>query len=61
MHEYDVAMVNTGIYNNRQVAVPGNPGVMEDYGWTEHSARRVSRPARTDLREVLHEQGFELK
>jgi len=61
LQEYDVAMVNTGIYNNRQVAVPGKPDQMEDYGWTEHSARRVSRPARTDLREVLHEQGFELK
>lgn len=61
LREYDATMAATGIYDNRQVAVPGQPGHMEAYGWTEHSARRVSRPARTDLREVLHEQGFELK
>ena len=59
--EYDRAMVATGIYDGRQVAVPGKEGQMEDYGWTEHSARRVSQPARTLLREVLLAQGFELR
>lgn len=59
--EYDRAMVATGIYNGRQVATPGKDGEMEDYGWTEHSARRVSQPARTHLREVLHRQGFALE
>ena len=59
--EYDQAMVATGIYNGRQVAAPGKEGQMEDYGWTEHSARRVSQPARTHLREVLLAQGFELR
>ena len=59
--EYDRAMVATGIYDGRQVAVPGKEGEMEDYGWTEHSARRVSQPARTHLREVLHRQGFALE
>jgi hypothetical protein len=34
---------------------------MEDYGWTEHTARRVSEPVRTGLRAVLEEQGFALK
>jgi hypothetical protein len=34
---------------------------MEDYGWTEHSARRVAQAVRTDLREVLERQGFALK
>ena len=59
--EYDRAMVATGIYDGRQVAVPGKEGQMEDYGWTEHSARRVSQPARTHLREVLRRQGFTLE
>jgi FMN reductase (NADPH) len=59
--EYDQAMVATGIYNGRQVATPGKDGEMEDYGWTEHSARRVSQPTRTHLREVLLSQGFELR
>ena len=59
--EYDRAMAATGIYAGRQVPVPGQPDQMEDYGWTEHSARRVSQPARTHLREVLLSQGFELR
>jgi len=59
--EYDRAMAATGIYGGRQVPVPGKPEVMEDYGWTEHSARRVAQAVRTDLREVLERQGFALK
>ena len=58
---YDRAMAATGIYGGRQVPVPGKPEVMEDYGWTEHSARRVAQAMRTDLREVLERQGFALK
>jgi FMN reductase (NADPH) len=58
--EYDRAMAATGIYQGRQVPVPGGEGEMEDYGWMEHSARRVSQPQRTGLRQVLDEQGFEL-
>lgn len=59
--EYDQAMAATGIYAGRQVPVPGRPGAMEDYGWTEHSARRMSQPQRTHLRAVLESQGFGLK
>jgi hypothetical protein len=59
--QYDRAMIETGIYAGRQVPVPGRPGEMEDYGWLEHSARRVSQPTRVGLHEVLVEQGFELK
>jgi len=59
--EYDRAMAATGIYGGRQVPVPGKPQVMEDYGWTEHSARRVAQAMRTDLREVIEKQGFALK
>jgi FMN reductase (NADPH) len=59
--EYDRAMAATGIYGGRQVPAPGKPDVMEDYGWTEHSARRVAQAIRTDLRSVLERQGFDLK
>jgi FMN reductase (NADPH) len=60
LHAYDKAMAATGIYDNRQVPVPGKPEQMEVYGWTEHSARRVSQRLRADLREILAEQGFSL-
>ncbi len=59
--DYDRAMIETGIYHGRQVAVPGQEGEVEDYGWMEHSARRVAQAVRTDLREILAEQGFDLK
>jgi FMN reductase (NADPH) len=61
LRDYDRAMLQTGIYQGRQVPVPGEPGETEEYGWLEHSARRVSQPIRTELREVLSRQGFELK
>ena len=61
MLEYDRMMVDTGIYEGRQVPVPGKPEQMESYGWTEHSARRVAKAWRTELREVLEQQGFGLK
>ncbi|MGE3537692.1 MAG: NADPH-dependent oxidoreductase [Candidatus Tectimicrobiota bacterium] len=61
LEAYDKAMVATGIYDGRQVAVPGKPGEVEDYGWREHSARRLAQPRRTELREVLARQGFGLK
>jgi hypothetical protein len=51
-------MAATGIYDQRQVPVPGRPGETEDYGWLEHSARRVSRPSRPTLGDELQEQGF---
>jgi hypothetical protein len=54
-------MIATGIYEGRQVPAPGKPESMENYGWMEHSARRVSQPTRTFLRQVLSQQGFELK
>ena len=61
LRDYDRVMVETGIYEGRQVPVPGQPEQVEDYGWLEHSARRVSQPTRTFLRAVLMDQGFELK
>jgi FMN reductase (NADPH) len=59
--EYDQAMIDTGIYKGRQVAVPGIEGEVEDYGWLEHSARRASMVLRSHLREVLANQGFGLE
>lgn len=61
MAEYDKAMIETGIYSGRQVTVPGVEGEMEEYGWQEHCARRVSQPQRTHLRGVIQDQGLELK
>jgi hypothetical protein len=58
--EYDQAMIDTGIYRGRQVPIPGRPGEAGDYGWLEHSARRASKLARTNLRQVLSRQGFAL-
>jgi FMN reductase (NADPH) len=59
--EYDRTMIATGIYQGRQVPVPGKPGEMEDYGWMEHSARRAEQALRTELRDILRKQGFALK
>ncbi|HSB72249.1 MAG TPA: NADPH-dependent oxidoreductase [Candidatus Methylomirabilis sp.] len=61
LHEYDRTMIATGIYEGRQVGVPGKSGEVEEYGWLEHSARRVSQAARTDLRLALKRQGFPLE
>ena len=61
LRAYDQAMVETGIYRGRQVAVPGVEGQVADYGWMEHSARRASKALRTGLRQVLEEQGFGLR
>lgn len=60
LEKYDQEMIATGIYRGRQVSaadlIPA-----DQYGWTEHSARRVSQVMRPHLREVLAEMGFELK
>jgi FMN reductase (NADPH) len=59
--EYDRTMAATGIYEGRQVALPGKVNPMPDYGWLEHTARRVSIAVRVEMREVLEKQGFSLK
>ncbi|NOY99858.1 MAG: NADPH-dependent oxidoreductase [Chloroflexi bacterium] len=51
---YDQAMIETGIYK----AARGKDGGTEAHGWLEHSARRVSRPARPHLLDELKKQGF---
>lgn len=57
---YDREMIKTGIYAGRQVD-PQDPVPVDEYGWQEHSARRVSQVLRPHLRQVLLEQGFTLK
>ena len=59
LKEYDQAMIETGIYGNRQIdRQDQDPG---KYGWMEHSARRVSKPSRPELKDTIIEAGFPLK
>lgn len=60
LQDYDQEMIATGIYKWRQVSTT-DPIPEDQYGWTEHSARRVSQVLRPHLREILLDQGFELK
>ncbi len=61
IREYDKAMIATGIYAGRQVGSQAGAMEPEEYGWSEHTARRVSRAVRTDLRQILAEQGLLLR
>jgi FMN reductase (NADPH) len=61
LRAYDKTMAATGAYDNRQIAAPGAPDQLEDYGWLEHAARRVTAPLRAGLRRVVEQQGFALK
>lgn len=58
---YDRVMAETGIYGGRQVKTADGQVEMANYGWQEHSARRVATAARQDLRQVAEEQGFGLQ
>ena len=60
LQKYDQEMIATGIYRGRQVTA-ADPMPADEYGWTEHTARRVAQVLRPHLREVLLEMGFELK
>jgi len=60
LSQYDQEMIATGIYSGRQVSA-GDTLPESEYGWQEHSARRVSNVMRPHLRQVLQEIGFELK
>lgn len=57
--DYDRTMIESGIYAGRQVSVSDNTpnGKALEYGWAEHTARRISKPdtiaASTGLRENL--------
>lgn len=58
---YDQTMIETGIYRGRHVPSPNNVDEIEEYGWLEHTARRVSQVNRPHLRQSIQESGFELK
>ena len=57
--EYDQAMIDTGIYENRQIDREDQEPA--EYGWMEHSARRMSKPSRPELKATIIESGFSLK
>lgn len=59
LKSYDREMIATGIYSGRQVSGPDAPE--EQYGWMEHSARRVAEPHRPELRRAVENAGFTLK
>jgi FMN reductase (NADPH) len=61
IREYDQAMIETGIYSGRKVSGREQNAVVSHYGWAEHSARRASLAIRTELRQILAEQGFLLQ
>ncbi len=60
IQQYDQAMIATEIYRGRQVT-PEDTLPESEYGWSEHSARRVAQVMRPFLRAVLQEQGLELE
>lgn len=67
LREYDRTMQASGVYRGRHVAgttAQGHPAPElpdTQYGWMEHSARRVSHASRKELSEVIRRQGFELR
>lgn len=58
---YDKAMAATGIYGGRQVQTADGQTEIENYGWLEHSARRVSTAGRQALRQIVENQGWALR
>ena len=67
---YDQELISRKTYNGRRVSIAGEPekeGV--DYGWSEHTARRCTRPEtiaasaslRENLRVTLEKLGFSFK
>ena len=56
MAAYDRAMVETGIYQGRQVPVPGQEKETEAYGWQEHSTRRLAGEIRAGMKAVAGHQ-----
>ena len=69
LRDYDRIMAETGIYRGREAPVPAGTGLSsrdgvpidDTYGWMEHTARRIARPKRTDLSEVVRRQGYGLR
>ncbi len=58
---YDQMMDAGGVYAGRQVAAQPAAGAEgKPYGWSEHTARRLSgaNPQRGNMRQVLEKLGF---
>lgn len=70
LNEYDRVMIARRTYDGRRVSIAGEPerGGIE-YGWSEHTARRSTRPEtiaasaslRENLRYVLEQRGFSFR
>ncbi|MFC5449370.1 NADPH-dependent oxidoreductase [Paenibacillus aestuarii] len=67
---YDETMIGRRTYDGRRVSMAGEPErVGVEYGWTEHSARRCTRPEtiaasaslRENLKQVLEQLGFAIR
>ncbi len=67
LRTYDRVMQASGVYRGRQVpgtTADGHPAAempAAEYGWMEHSARRVSRASRKDLSATARRQGYGLR
>ncbi len=68
IEEYDKLVKSTGLYNGlrRKIPAPDGRTVSEDdYGWSEHTARRLAstdpRTLRTHLKDFLQSQKFGLE
>lgn len=61
LQSYDKVMAETGIYGGRQVQLADGSTEMENYGWMEHTARRIVDAPRKGMRAVVESQGFGLK
>jgi FMN reductase (NADPH) len=67
IEEYDRVMLKSGIYKDREIPLDeveriAGADAQDQYGWIEHSARRISSKnperARAHLRSVLDKAGF---
>jgi len=61
IREYDTSMKATGIYDGRQIKSNSGKDSGEGYSWSEHTARRVSRSVRVNLKQELADRGFLLE
>lgn len=61
LRQYDREIFETGVYGDRMVPVPGGEGEMRQFSWMERSVRKVAKPLRAHIKQVLEEQGFELR
>ena len=70
LNEYDQTMISRRTYDGRRVSLAGEPEKSGmEYGWSEHTARRCTKPEmiaasaslRENLKSILEQQGFSFK